>query len=289
MKRLLALVALVGCGSDDTASVDASGCLRPSGDKSTVGEITGADSVELSGLAASHTIANLLWTLGDAGNPATLWGIGATTGASHGALKIKGADNVDWEDLSVAPCPTGSASCIYISDLGDNLLVRTDYALYIVLEPGSLVGDATSDASTKHTIAYPDGPHDVEAVFVDPRDLAVYAIEKVVANQARIYHLVLDGTAEQMGTLTLSDSDPRVTAADIYVDECNTRLAIRTHSALHELRGTPDAAIATLLSAPLAKLPVADEDQGESIAYAADGASYFTTSEGTNPALHAVK
>ncbi|HEY4059315.1 MAG TPA: hypothetical protein VGM39_22010 [Kofleriaceae bacterium] len=288
--KWLVLVLLAACGgSDDAPAADASACPRPSGDKSTVGDITGADSTELSGLAASHTIENLLWTLGDAGNPATLWGIGSTTGASHGALKIKGADNVDWEDLSVAPCPAGSASCIYISDLGDNALARTDYALYIIPEPSSLVGDKDSDAATKHTIAYPDGSHDVEAIFVDSRDHAVYAIEKVMANQARVYHLVLDGTAEQIGQLTLSDSDPRVTAADIFVDACNARLAIRTHSALHELRSTADASIASLLTSPLASLPVADEDQGESVAYAADGASYFTTSEGKNPPLHAVK
>ncbi|HEY4179843.1 MAG TPA: hypothetical protein VGM90_23540 [Kofleriaceae bacterium] len=130
---------------------------------------------------------------------------------------------------------------------------------------------------------------DVEAIFVDPRDHAVYAIEKVAANQVRVYHLVLGGTAEQSGTLTLSDSDPRVTAADIFVDACNTRLAIRTHWSLHELRGTADASITTLLSSPLASLPIAAEDQGESIAYAADGASYFTTSEGKNPPLHVVK
>lgn len=288
MKYLLALL-LIGCGSDDSPAVDASTCLRPAGTQSTVGTITGVDSDELSGLAASRTLADVLWTLGDAGNDATLYGIGATTGASHGAMKIKGATNVDWEDLSVAPCPAGTASCIYISDLGDNTATRTDYALYVVAEPSTLVGTIDSDAATKHTVAYTDGSHDVEAIFVDPRDRAIYAIEKVAASQARIYHLVLDGVAENIGTLTLGDSDPRVTAADIYIDGCTTRLAIRTHSSLHELRGASDASIATLLSSPLATLPVADEDQGESIAYAADGASYFTTSEGKNPPLHVVK
>jgi hypothetical protein len=85
--KLATLVLLAACGGSDDKPIDgAASCARPTGDQSIVGTITGVGSDELSGLAASHTLDNVLWTHGDAGNPATLWGIESTTGVSRGAL-----------------------------------------------------------------------------------------------------------------------------------------------------------------------------------------------------------
>jgi hypothetical protein len=72
------------------------------------------------------------------------------------------------------------------------------------------------------------------------------------------------------------------------IDTCNARLAIRTYGALYELRAAKTATMPELLASSLAAMPVANEPQGEAVAYAADGHAYYTTSEGDRPALSRV-
>ena len=83
-------------------------------------------------------------------------------------------------------------------------------------------------------------------------------------------------------------SDPRVTAADMSVDDCSARILVRTYGSLYELRGTATATVLDLIASAFATMPVAVEPQGEAVAYAVDGRAYFTTSEGTDPTLSRV-
>jgi hypothetical protein len=280
MRRCL-FVLLAACGGSSEPA-----CLGEAGSPVAVGTVAGIGSSELSGLAASRTVAGLLWTHGD-GGASDIYSIGGANAAVRGTLHLAGANAVDWEDIATGPCAAGH--CVYVADTGDNDLVRATVAIFEVTEPASSPIGTLDAAWRRFEIRYPDGSPDVEALFVDPRDGSSYGVTKVDGGPAGVYSLPRTAgqvaTAERIGTFEVPKGDTRVTAADLTVDECAVRLAIRTRKRLYELRGAPDASVLELLAATPHELPVADEEQGEGMAYADDGAAYFTISEGTSPTL----
>jgi len=123
---------------------------------------------EASAAAASHTQPGVIWTLNDSGNAPWLYAVD-TAGGSLGTFRVAGASNFDWETLTTSTCPTGS--CLIVGDIGDNPETRPSVILYRVpepqlssLSPGEL--GVTAPADTLR-IQYPDGPHDVEAIYTD--------------------------------------------------------------------------------------------------------------------------
>ncbi len=273
--------------SFDASTVDALCASVTPGAPVAVGTITDIGSTELSGLAASHAIADLLWTHGDSGGDPMIYSVGGTDAAVHGTLKLSGATNTDWEDIATGPCAAGH--CIYVADTGDNNLSRSKVAIYEVVEPSVLPTGTASITYVKYDVKYLDGPHNVESLFVDPRDGRSYVITKVSAPDANVYEIPrvagMTNDAIYLATLDVPSADPRVTAADMYVDGCSARILVRAHDSLYELSGAPDATVPALLATPLVPMPVAVEPQGEAVAWRADGAAYFTTSEGANPTL----
>lgn len=284
MKRALLLVLVAACGDDGGAPADAPvdqavpTCTCTYGAAAASGTI-GENSVkELSGVAASTTMPNVVWSHED-GNRTKIYAF-TTAGATRGEVNLTGVTTTDLEDIAVAPCTGGS--CVYVADIGDNTLVRTAVQIYEYPEPSAING-TVSVAPTKYDIAYPDGAHNSEALFVDPRDGKSYAITKQTTTPSTVFLLPrtagATATASSAGTLAIPSGDKQVTAADLHTDSCGTKLAIRTYDALYEIKGAPDATVAQLLAAPLVKVPVPQETQGEAVAYAPDGRGYFTVSE----------
>ncbi len=104
-------------------------------------------------------------------------------GTDRGALLVPGADAIDWEDISLGPCPKSIAStCLYLADTGDNLEFRPFVTIYAVPEPAPPERASDTSGTTRAPavlrLRYPDGAHDVEAVYVSPRDTAVYLVSK---------------------------------------------------------------------------------------------------------------
>jgi hypothetical protein len=295
--RMLAIAAIAGCSTtsgviadapDSDAPADALSCACTFGAAATIGTLR-AGTGELSGIAASRMLPGTVWTHDDSGGGPWLYASGFD-GASRGVLVLAGASQVDWEDLAIAPCAT--RWCLYAGDIGDNDLVRTSISVYEVEEPAT-TPDATVDVGfTRHDIVYPDGPHDAESLFVDPRDGAAYAITKVEDGPGTVYALPLATgaatTARAIGRLAIPDADTRITAADLYTDACGTRLLVRTHTHLFELTAAAGATIGGLLAAPVVEVPVAVETQGEAVGFLPDGRGYLTTSEGDAPPLDLV-
>ena len=121
---------------------------------------------ESSGVAVSHSQPGILWSQNDSGNEPTLFALD-TMGTDFGAVDVRGARNVDWEEIALGPCSVGR--CIYIADTGDNNENRESVTLYRVPEP-----TLSRNAGALHTalaeavyFRYPDGSHDVEAMYVD--------------------------------------------------------------------------------------------------------------------------
>ncbi len=147
--------------------------------------------LESSGVAVSHAFPGVLWTHNDSGDGPYLYATDLQ-GADRGALLVPGAQAIDWEDIALAPCPLlfllqprprqYAATCIYLGDTGDNLEERPFVTVYAIPEPeppegpGDTLG--TSRAPAVLRVRYPDGAHDVEAIYVSPRDTAVYFVSK---------------------------------------------------------------------------------------------------------------
>ena len=135
---------------------------------------------EASGAALGRRASGIVWTHDDSGEPA----ITAldTTGQVKGRLWVAGAQMVDWEDISIGPCPTGS--CLYVADIGDNNARRRDVIVYRFTEP-SPQDRSTRDAEAFRAI-YPDGAHDAEAAFVTA-DGRVYIVSKGETGAVALY------------------------------------------------------------------------------------------------------
>ena len=131
---------------------------------------------ESSGLVVSRRYPGLLWTMNDSGGDPVLF-LTDTTGTARGVYPVPGASNLDWESLSIGPC--GSRVCLVIGDTGDNGERRPTVTLYRMVEPdsGAAGRRAEGRAAESLTLRYPDRPHDVEAMYVEP-DGAVVLITK---------------------------------------------------------------------------------------------------------------
>jgi len=76
----------------------------------------------------------------------------------------------------VGPCPSGS--CIFVGDIGDNKLERSSYGIYRVTEPSITSSVEGTVAFDYFPFAYDDGPHNAEALVVDPVTGRVYVVLK---------------------------------------------------------------------------------------------------------------
>src|SRR5437899_10812738 len=83
--------------------------------------------VESSGVAVSRTYPDVLWTHNDSGDGPYLYATDLR-GTDRGALLVPGAQALDWEDMSLGPCPVAflpkAGSCLYLADSGDILEFR---------------------------------------------------------------------------------------------------------------------------------------------------------------------
>jgi hypothetical protein len=246
---------------------------------------------ELSGLVASRAQPGILFAHNDSGSAPQVFVL-ASTGKELGRLCPIGGMNDDWEDIGIGPCPSGS--CIYVGDIGDNHLARSNYGVYRVAEP-SVSADAGALGSLEaeyFPFTYDDGPHNAEALVVHPESGRVYVIRKE-AGTAPVFEVPIvssgkdapPATAARVGDIPMRSGE-FVTGADI--SPCGNALLVRTNQGLLELR-SPDAAPASVDALVLANakdVPVATEIQGEAVTYVASGRGYITGSErASGPAI----
>lgn len=126
--------------------------------------------VESSGLARSTYNRRLLWTHNDKGDVARLFGVSGR-GATRAVVTLSDARAVDWEDMASGPEHT-----LWVADIGDRDKTRSFVSIYRLAEPQAL--EDMSLTSTRFDFTYPDGPHDAEALMVDPRGGQLFIVTK---------------------------------------------------------------------------------------------------------------
>ena len=238
---------------------------------------------ESSGVAVSRDHPGILWTHNDSGDRAWLY-LTDTLGHALGRLLLEGAANRDWEDIALGPCATGF--CLYLGDTGDNLGRRDEVVIYRVREPVPPSGDEASISGVESVrFSYPDGPHDVEALFVDPAG-DVHLISKGTSGPIHHYRLPASDwagqgpvVAEDLGVLPIRpdrSSGRLVTGAALAPD--GKAVAIRTYREIYlgtlRMDGSLDLP-------PVPSCDIAGFDpQGEAIDWLGDaGGTLVLTSE----------
>lgn len=258
---------------------------------------------ESSGLAVSSTLNGVLFTHNDSGDAARFFAVDRR-GATLATYTIPGPRPSDWEDMARGPDEAGTSS-LFFGDIGGNF-PRVDTVVTRVPEPTpdpSTLGVSTSTPDgVRFPLAYPDGPHDAEALFVHPVTGQLFVVTKaglgpttgVAAVYAAPQPLVADAanTLTRIGevALTPTGTDPTfnvfgpagelaVTGADMALD--GSRIVVRTYTDAYEYAVPPGGTVADAFApgrlAQRTALPVTR--QGEGIAYTRDGRSLLVSSE----------
>jgi len=197
----LLLVLICGCSGaeSDAPAIDAPAAGMPA-KLSIPGKLQDKNISEASGLAASQRRPDVLWTHNDSGAKARIYAIDLT-GKSLGRIKLKDANNIDWEDM--ASFTLDDTPYLLLADVGDNDNRRNHVSLYIVAEP-DLDVDAKPELAPAWRIdlTYPGGPRDVESVAVDIENEQVLLLTKRSV-PAELYAVPLRPAADEHVQATL--------------------------------------------------------------------------------------
>ncbi len=255
------------------------------------GRATDAALAELSGVAASRRLPNVLWVHNDSGNKARVYAI-SPAGKRLASWKLKKVPSTDWEDIAIGTCGAQAAdpqaSCLYLADTGDNRAERKELHILRWPEPHALPAPG-EDETLKvkgevevFAFTLPSGPDDIEAMAVLP-DARVVLFSKHNNATSTVYRVTLGDAprVEVLGTLNLRDEQAdhgealRVTAADLHPN--GKTLVLRTYGRLlvadlgDVLAGPADAARVALARVAWQRWPQPDEPHGEAAGWAQDG------------------
>lgn len=238
---------------------------------------------EASGLAASWQNEGIFWVHNDSGDDARVFAID-TTGATRTVVNLPGVTARDWEDMAIGPCSPGDTTpCIWVGDIGDNNKVWESVLLHRFEEPELLDDSPTEmEASDVQTIevAYADGPRDAEALLVHPIDGRVFIIDKTPGDPSNMWIVPTDSesaTATVAGSASLGEIGiigGRITGADFAPS--GNEFSIRTYTVIYTFCGDDPA---TAFSGSPSRVIGYNLFQSESLTYARDGQSIWTTSE----------
>ncbi|HZS05183.1 MAG TPA: hypothetical protein VFD58_10145 [Blastocatellia bacterium] len=250
-----------------------------------VGTITDEKLSEVSGITAGRANAGVWWVNNDSGNPAEIYALDAN-GRLLATFAVTGANNVDWEDIAGGPGRDGKPA-LYIADIGDNRSRRNEVIIYRVNEPllGEGVKTGATEQAERFPFQYPDGKHDAEALFVDPKAGRIYIVTKLRDGGCKVYRSPMPLAAGQEVVLeevkgsAVSEISklPMVTGASAAPD--GSRVIIRTYLNAIELRRETGGAFETIFNSTPVPVDIPLERQGEAIGYTADGKSVVTTGE----------
>ena len=247
-------------------------------------------------MAWSHT-QPVLWLHNDSGESARFFGI-SEEGALLAVVDLEGASAWDWEDMAYRATPAGSEA-IYLGDIGDNARLRSRVRIYRVPEPAIDIGKGpvtlTISDYDSFELVYPDRAHDAETLLVDPATGDVYILTKESDGHTGVYHATrpADGSRSMMtrvaslsfGEGALSGSR-LVTGGDISAD--GSMIVLRTHDRAFVFFRPPGGTIADAFDTVPARVPAAEEPQGEAIAFSPGGRGYHTISERAGSAVYYV-
>lgn len=274
---VVATLVTTACSEDACPTCD---------DPERKGQVANAELTEVSGVTASGRFDDVFYAHNDSSDRARFFAL-ATDGSDLASFEVDGADNDDWEDIARARCASGD--CLYLADIGDNELLRTNYAVYLVDEPATIEPGVHTLSSQSLSFSYPDGPHDAEVLLVHPLTGVVTIVTKVEDGPAGIYELGqltpdVELVALKRGELTPPKGSSKFTGGAIHPEA--TGVLLRTKTRLFYWPMDPKQTAAEALRNEACRLELADEVQGEAVAWQRSGDGIVTIGEGLNAAVN---
>jgi hypothetical protein len=252
---------------------------------------------ETSGLVASRLTPGVLWAHNDSGNTPTLFALDEQGGVLA-ELDLDVAF-LDWEDMATGPGP-GGRPYLWVADTGDNLGLRPRVTIYRVPEPDVDVAPAEEPRPLavpvgleRITVRYPDGPHDVEALLVDPVTGDAFLVGKEADRQGSVpvYRLAADRlhdgadvTAEPIGRIqgrVTRGNGP--TAGDVSAD--GTLVLVSNGREGFLWLRPPSEPLASLFARQSEAPCRLDPGGGEAAAFSPDGNRLWAVNEGEGARL----
>lgn len=246
----------------------------------SMGSVTNNRIREASGLVASVSNPEMMWTHNDSGNAAEIF-LMNETGDVKSTVHLAGIKNRDWEDIAVGSGPDAGKPYLYVGDIGDNNSVYDEKILYRIEEPRLLNGitDTTITNVEKINFKLPDGKRDTEAFIIDPISTDLYIFSKR-EQQVNLYKL--SHPLSTTGTMTAERVLEKlpftlIVAADISAD--GTEILVKNYDNVFYWKRVPGESIEETIKRTPEILPYSPEPQGESITFSHAGDGYYTISE----------
>jgi hypothetical protein len=264
------------------------------GEATQIGTITSQSLAEISGMTPSRTARGQWWVHNDSGDKARIYLIDER-GKLHGRFTVTGARNRDWEDMA-GFVDGNKRPMLYLADFGDNSRRRDDLTIYRVKEPvlsptppkngAKGLRDGATEPAEAFPFRYPDGQHDAEALFVDPKNGRPYVITKTMSSSGGVYRFPLPlrpkekVTLEKVSGVAVDQISKLLMVTGAAVSPDGSRVVIRTYFGAQEMiRSNKDGAFETIFKSELQSIRIPLLRQSEAISYSLDGRSIVTTSE----------
>lgn len=230
---------------------------------------------ESSGLAFSRLTADLLYTQNDETTKPHIFAVQPSTGNTVGTCSVKGATLGDPEAIAV-----DANGVLWLGDLGDNDSNRSHVSVYRRSEPG--VGDQGDLDFTRYDLAYPGGARNAETLLIHPVTNERYIISK--ASPGGLYKLPESLVVGSTNTLTdLAIAMPNLVSDGTFTIDGRFVLLRRKdqNTSVFVLDPASSWAVIDTIGVPSQIKP-------EGITMAADGLSFWISSEGKNAPLYNV-
>lgn len=244
---------------------------------------------EISDVAASRRHADVLWLHND-GDSGQLFAV-STSGKLVAHVRCRAAVR-DLEDIAIGPGPEKGVDYLYLGDIGDNDSRRREIRVVRFAEPdvsGPRGQQIDVDHAEEFRLVYPDGPHDAEALFVDPATADVFIVTKEKKG-ARVYS-VAGGQLREAAVAALTKVGEldveEVSAGAISPD--GRRILLRREGQGWLWNRAANESVGDALAKKPIKVPVLGKRQGpngESISFSANGDGYYTVSEGKKQSIY---
>ena len=269
----LAAGLVLGCTMPALAAEAAPDGAQGAAEPAPLCQITDPRLAELSGLVV---VGDRMLALNDGGDQLAVHILDSSCAVTD--VRTAPVDPYDPEDLALAADGT-----VWVADIGDNGATRSTIALLAMRPDGS---------TGVHRLAYPDGPHDAEALLLAP-DGTPYLVTKEVLGASAVYRPVsalLDGgtvglerVAGVALTLTGTPGGPAGRAGQLMVtggavSGDGRLLALRTYTDAYVWPLSGSDVPSALAAEPL-RVALPESPQGEAVSFAADNLRLVVGSE----------
>jgi len=246
---------------------------------------------ESSGVVRSRHIPGVLFTINDSGNQPIVFATD-TSGRAIGTWLVPTVRNRDWESISAGPCPGGS--CLYFGDTGDNREQQEYVVVYRVREPRKLARflgatDASPLDLDSLVLSYPDGPHDVEAMYLDDAG-TLFLVSKGRTKGALHFRIPRSAWSrrgvvrpELLGSLPLPSRNSGDWVTDAARRPGGREVVVRTYNALYFFTMGADGRLEVAAPAPACEV-TGLEAQGEGVDWLDPTHLVLTSERGLFPA-----